>query len=341
MKTDFDKEFEAFMTEKKDISPQVRKSLDDTYEMIQTRSRRKKKKSAWLRLCAAACSLLLAGGFLLNDEVRAQLSDFFSFQDKGIDKALVEGFGKDNESSATDQDIIMTLTQNFSDANKIGMSLELFFIDEKLVTEDITQVNVQYRLKNGDGEYIAETISHPKVLKSDNSYISSSEVHFDLDVEKGVIQYDEVVDSNKGNIPALQDAVLEVETINFYYEATEELQTIEGGWHLPFENQNNDDVLVHYVAKKDKAEIELLSAVASPTSLNMEFIVDSEPFGPEGQFMSLVDKAGVAYEAKGYHVSESGGKTTVNVNFPISAYENQKALRLVIEQVGELELQKE
>lgn len=341
MKKNFDEKFERLMTEQYAIPEPVKKRLNMTYDQIQEQSKRKKKKSTGLRITAAACTFLLAGGLLINEEVRASLNDFFSFQDKGIDKALLEGFGENNESAVTDQDVKITLTQHFSDANKLGMSFQFFFIDQTILVEDTTRVSIDYRLKNGDGEYIVESIPDTKTSKRDKIYTSGAETHFNIDTKNGVVLYDEVIDSSKGILPTLQDAVIEIESINFFSEATEKLQKVEGEWHLPLKNQNSHDVLFDYVAKKNHPTIELISAVASPTSLNMQLIVESEPFGPEGQFMWIVDEAGLEYETNGYHLNENDGKTTVDVNFPISAYENAKKLRLVIENMGELELRKE
>lgn len=47
------------------------------------------------------------------------------------------------------------------------------------------------------------------------------------------------------------------------------------------------------------------------------------------------------YAAQGYHLKEDEGKTTVYVNFPISAFHNAENLRLVIENLGEVDLRKE
>lgn len=342
MKKNFNKDFERLMTERHDIPDHVKKRLNTTYDQIQDQSKRKKKKSTWVRsITVAASTFLLAGGLLINGEVRANISDFFSFQDKGIEKALLEGFSQDHTSSVTDQDVKVTLTQNFSDANKLGMSFQFFLIDQTVLDEDITVVSLDYRLKNGDGQYIVESIPDTKSRRNDQIYISGTESHFTMDAKKGVIQYDIVIDSNKGSIPILKDAVIEIESINFFREATEELQKIEGSWDLPLQNRATNDLLFDYVVKKPNSAIELVSATASPTSLNMQFIVESETFGPEGQFMWIVDEAGIEYETKGYHLNENGGKTTVDVNFPISAYENAKELRLVIENIGELDLRKE
>lgn len=224
-----------------------------------------------------------SGGLLVNEEVRASISDFFSFQDKGIEKALTEGFGENNNSSAKDQDIIVTLTQNFSDANKIGLSFELFFVDQAMLHEKITSVSMDYRLKNGDGEYIDEFIPDTKPLKNDIIYTSGFDHYFVPDYANGVAQYDVIIDSNKGIIPKLEDAVIEIESINLFNEEGE-LQKIDGSWDLALANQHFDKVAptFNYVIKEPSDAIEVISAIASPTSLNMQLIVDSEPFGPEG-----------------------------------------------------------
>lgn len=59
MKTDFEKEIEQVMTEKKEMPIIVRKSLDSAYARIRTQSKKKKSRFIWKRVAAAACTLLV------------------------------------------------------------------------------------------------------------------------------------------------------------------------------------------------------------------------------------------------------------------------------------------
>lgn len=354
MKPDFDKELEKLMTEDKEIPAHVRKKLDHTYNMIQVQAKRKRSKSVWKRVTAAACGLLLTGALLTNEQVRANINDFFSFGDKGIEKAVSKGFSQESNSSATDQDISITLKQNFADANKIGISFQLVFEDPKILENGVTDISMDYRIKNGDGEYIAEFIPDTKELKGNGGYISGlTDQNPLIDAKAGIVEYEVILDSNAGNLPSLQDAVVEIESINVFpeydYDALYEefggpfdlpLIEIDGKWDLALANQDKSESIpaFEYVMKDTKSDIEVISAIASPTSLNVKLIVDEEPFGSEGQFMKIIDEEGTEYESNGYNMEVKNTKTTVKVNFPISSYDNAKKLRLIIDNVGEVEL---
>ena len=113
MKTDFEKEFEKVMIEEKEIPVTVRQSLDSTYNTIRTQSKKKKNRFIWKQVTAAACALLITGAVFTNEQVRAGVNDFFSFGDKGIERAVSEGFVQENNSTATDQNITMKLSKIF------------------------------------------------------------------------------------------------------------------------------------------------------------------------------------------------------------------------------------
>lgn len=352
MNTDFDKEFDKMMTEEKEIPRHVRKRLDNTYSMIQVQTKKKKNKSVWMRV--AACMLLITGAILTNEQVRASINDFFSFEDKGIERAVSEGFLEENNSSASDQNINITLKQNFADANKIGMSFQLEFEDLTVLENGVTQVTMDYRLKNGDGEYIEEFIPDTKPLKGKGGYISGL-THNNpiLDAKTGIVQYDVVLDSSKGIIPDLKAAVVEIESINIYpdydyRELQEELgeefdvsvTIIDGQWDLALVNQDESKLtsIFEYVMKNSSSDIEVISATASPTSLNITLIVDEEAFGSEGQFMKLIDEKGAEYGIDGFHMETEKNKTTVDVNFSISSHHNADKLTLIIDNIGEVKL---
>lgn len=358
MKTDFDKELEKMMTEDKEIPAHIRKRLDSTYMMIQEQAKRKKNKSFWNRMAAAACALLLVGAALTNEQVRASVNDFFSFGDKGIERAVFEGFSEENNSMAIDQNVRITLKRNFGDANKVGMSFLLEFDDPatlEILENGVTEISMDYRLKNGDGEYIAEFIPDTKKLKG-NSIYTSGLTHQNpfIDEKTGTVEYEVVLDSNKGILPELQDAVVEIESINIFpeydYHALYEqfggpafdlpITKIDGQWNLPLANhdENKPVPAFEYVAKDTTSDIQVISAVASPTSLNVTLIVDAEPFESKGGFMKVIDQIGNEYASSGYNMEVKKKKTTVKVNFPISSYNNAKKLTLIIDNVGEVEL---
>ncbi|KAA0965755.1 DUF4179 domain-containing protein [Sporosarcina sp. ANT_H38] len=345
MKTDFKKEFKQAMTEEKEIPSAVRKSLDSTYASIRTQSKMKKNRFIWKRVTAAACALLFTGILLTNERVIANINEFFKFGDKGIERALDEGFAQDSNSSASDQDVTITLQQNFSDANKIGMSFQLEFEDPRILDADVTDVTMDFRLKNGDGEYVDEFIPDTKPLKGTNKYDASGIAMHNpiLNAKTGKVQFDVIIDSNKGMLPCLQDAVVEIESINvFRVFAFETLKKIDGKWDLAIMNQDMGKpmTIIEYTMDDPSSIIQVSSAKASPTSLNLIFSVD-EIFDNESPFshsMKFIDKDGNEYLTDGFNMDEQNNQTIIAANFPITAYHNAAKITFVLEGIGEVKL---
>ena len=129
MNTNFEDEFEKVMTEEKEMPANVRERLDETYTLIEARSKRKQRRSMWKGVAAAACAFMIAGSIFSSEQVRAHLYGYFSFGNGGIEKAVSEGFVQENDSTATDGQIVVTLQQNFSDATNFGLSFQLVFED--------------------------------------------------------------------------------------------------------------------------------------------------------------------------------------------------------------------
>jgi hypothetical protein len=347
MKTDFEKEIKQAMTEKKEMSVTVRKSLDSAYASIRAQSKKKKRSFIWKRVTAAACALLLTGVVLMNERVIASINDFFNFGDKGIERAITEGFAQEDISSATDQNVTITLQQHFSDANKIGMSFQLKFEDQAILDDDVTDVTMDFRLKNGDGEYIDEFIPDTKPLKGNNKYETSGIVMHNpiLDAKTGGVQFDVIIDSNKGMLPNLQDAVVEIESINVFRGFVfETLKKIDGKWDLSVANQdrNKPMTIIEYAMDDPSSVIQVSSATASPTSLNLIFSVN-EIFENETPFvhsMKIIDREGNEYLTNGFNMTTTDDQTIIAANFQISSYHNAETLTLSLEGIGEVELLK-
>ena len=103
MKNSFEKEFNQIMSEKKEIPVKVRQSLDQSYDIIRAKSKKKKVNFIWKRVAAAACALIVTGVVLTNENVMASINEFFNFGDKGIEQAINNGFIQENNSTVTDQ----------------------------------------------------------------------------------------------------------------------------------------------------------------------------------------------------------------------------------------------
>lgn len=345
MKTDFEKEFKQAMTEKKEIPVTVRKSLDSAYASIRTQSKKNKKRFIWKRVTAVACALLVTGVVLTNERVIASINNFFIFGDQGIERAVTEGFAQDNNSSATDQNVTITLQQQFSDINIIGLSFQLAFEDPRILDDKVTEVTMDFRLKNGDGEYISEYIPDTKPLKGSNEYHVSGIGMYNpiLDEKTGIVQFDVIMDSNNWMLPRLQDAVVEIESINVFRRfGFETLKKIDGKWDLAIVNQDNTKpmTIIEYAMDDPSSIIQVSSAKASPTSLNLILSVD-EIFENETPFvhtMKIIDREGNEYLTDGFNIDEQNNQTIIAVNFPVTSYHNAEKLTFVVEGIGEVEL---
>lgn len=339
MKTNFEDEFEKVMTEEKEIPANVRERLDQTYRMIEEKSPKKKKRSMWKGVTAAACAMVLAGIVFSSEEVRANLQEFFSFGNGGVEKAVSEGFVQESNSTATDAQIDVTLQQNFSDATHLGLSFQLAFEDPTILERDISEINMDYRIKNGNGEYIFEFIPDTKPLKGHTSYLSGGADSYSIvDAKKGIVQYDVIMSSNAGSIPNMEDAVVEVESINVFY-AEEGLKKIDGEWALAVANAVVAPP-VEYAMKEDPSSmIQVSSAKANPTSFHVTFTVD-EVFEDESPFMEMkmMDGEGIEYGGDGFRMTTTETQTIISTNFPISSYDHFDQLKIVIEEVGEVVL---
>lgn len=344
MKNDFEKELKQVMKEEKEIPEKVRASLDQTYDMIRTKSKKKKSNLVWKRIATAACAIIATGIILTNEQVMAGINGFFNFDDKGIERAVTEGFTQEDNSTATDQGISITLERHFSDANKIGMSFQIVF-EEPTVLNNVEEIHMDYRLKNGDGEYITEFIPDTKPLKGTNKYISVSDNHNPtLDIQTGKVQFDIVMESHNGTIPTLKDAIVEIESVNMF-SSSKKLKKIDGKWYLPVVDNKSieEGPVIEYVMNDDTSPIHVSKAKANPTSMNVVFSMDgiSDDENNFAHRMKIIDENGDEFDSNsGFTRERKQNETIISTNFPITSYNNSSKLKLVVEGIGEVELVK-
>lgn len=341
MKDNFEKEFNQMMNENKEMPIKVRRSVDQSYDLIRTKSKKRKANFIWKKVATAACALIITGAVLTNENVMASINEFFNFGDKGIEQAINNGFIQESNSTITDQGIEITLSKHFSDANKLGLNFHLTF-EEPSILKNVKEVSMDYRLKNGDGEYIDEVIPDTKPLKGDNKYMMSGGDYKNpvIDIKTGEVQYDVLSDSNQGVIPPLKDAVIEIESVNIFYN-TGGLKEIGGNWELPVANKDIEklDLTVQYVMKEQASIIQVSKAKANPTSLNLSFSLDGT-YEDENTFvdMKIVDEDGNEYGVTGFSKHIKNNKTMISTNFPITSYSDANKLKLIIKEIGEVEL---
>jgi len=346
MVSKFEKELENELRKVVEVPIVVRKSLDNAYELI--KNKRKKKKNLWKRGIVAACCLIMVGTLLTNEKVKAMISPFLNFNDKGIERSVKEGLVQINSGSSVDKKIKISLDSYFYDSNKLGLSFKLKFDDIKLLKGDIDRIGLFYSVKNGNGEYISENTSGEKPIKGKGEIVELTfEKNPIMDFKNGEVQYDVVLESSKGNIPKLENANIQVESVNifyketyedFYKEVNDKLKAIDGTWNIAINNKQEKVNNVEYVAPNNKSKIEILSAKASPTSFNLKFAINTIFKNKKLFFIEsikLVDEKGMEYEFNGWDLEEKEGKTIISTNLPVSSYENLNKYKLIFSNIEE------
>ena len=342
MDDNFEKQLIKALNEEKEIPSIVRMSLDSTYDRIRTLP--KKKNKVIRKIAAIVCCVVISVAMLNNESVIAGIKTFFNFNDKGVERALNEGFINENSNSIYDNGIEITLDSYFADSNKMGLSFKMKFDDSKIL-KGIDTVSLDYRIKNGDGDYIMEDIPDTKTLKGKNQYISSlNEKNSKLDLKNNEVQFDVILESNEGSIPKLENAVIEVETVKFF-KNNKMIKGIDGIWNLALNGEKSNVVnSVEYKAENNTSKIEIISAKANPTSFNVIFAVDDEyiDFKKFSTInMKLIDENGKEYQSSSDYSQESNDtKTIIATNFGLTSYDNVDKLKLIVGSIGEVELKK-
>jgi copper chaperone CopZ len=119
---------------------------------------------------------------------------------------------------------------------------------------------------------------------------------------------------------------------------------IDGIWNLQLnEGKSNTVNSVEYKVENNTSNIEIISAKSSPTSFNVNFAIDGKyinekKFKPKN--MKLIDENGKEYQSSGYSHESKDEKLIIATNFPLSSYDNVDKLTLIIESIGEVELEK-
>ncbi|MEI3614260.1 DUF4179 domain-containing protein [Pseudogracilibacillus sp. SO30301A] len=344
MNNNMDKELSQMMNEKREIPNNVRQSVDQAYDLIRSKGKKKKVQYVWKRIAAVACALIVTGIVLTNEHVIAGINGFFNFGDQGVEQALNNGFSQANDSVATDKDIKITLGNYFLDKNKLGVSFQLEF-EDPTVLKSMEDMSIDYRIKNGDGEYIVEFIPDTKPLKGEERYISGLDYQLsNVDESTGRAQLDVLMESHQGNIPTLEDAVVEVESVNVFYDI-DKLEKIDGDWKLSVTNpeKQNVDTLVQYVMQDASSTIQVSEANANPTSLHISFKVDGT-YEDESTFvdqMKVIDEDGKEYFSNGFSRVLKNNETIISTNFPFTSYNTSNYLKLMIDGIGEVDLIKQ
>ncbi|SHE61552.1 MULTISPECIES: DUF4179 domain-containing protein [Caloramator] len=340
MRYDFEIELSKVLNSECAISDKVRASIDNAYESIRKKNKRKKY---FKNTIAAAMCLLMVCAILSNDVIASVIKSFFKFNDKGIETAINNGYINRIESETTNNDISIKLQSYFADSNKIGISFKIKIEDLSLLKGDIEKIYLSYSIIDKNGNYIGQSgYTEEENLNIKKSIISSVEDKFELlDLEKGEVQYDIILESCDSSIPKIEEAVIKVDKVNILYKNNK--TSIKGNWTLKLIQNNLEYVKEYnYSALNSIPNIDIVSIKAEPTSLNIIFNVNQVYENKEFPIdnLILIDENGNEYKTNICSMNTNDGKTTISTNFKISSYEEHKLFKLIIPNYGEIKLQK-
>lgn len=339
MKQPFEKEFDQWMTQRKPVSSLSRQKFDAAYRKIRQTQAVDVQKKSWQTLVIAAMGLIVIGAVLTSPPVIAKLQDLLGFNSEwkeGLESNLV----KDNQRSVTNQGVTLSLRDNMSTSDLLGFSYQMDFADKKSI-DGAREINFDYRIKNGDGDYLMEVIPDTKVLKGTNSLrlkqiVEEGGIDESAGLYKGTIQ----LISNGQALPLLKSGFLEVETIRIFYRDGE-IKELDGQWHLPLEDgdKNSGESSVPYVVKSGDSQIDILDAKLSGTMFTVRFSVKGKSeIDLESQRFHLTDENGQVYRNPSYNLNLKEGKPVIDASLPLTNKTQGELVTLVLEGVGEVVL---
>lgn len=336
MENSFEKKMYKILQEDLEIPKTIRTSLDSTYSQIKEYSRKERVNMFWKRGLVAAVCILALGLLAANSSVMATIKSFLGFKDSGIERTVDEGLLLPIGSTVSEQEVTLSLDSYLYDSYKMAFIMTAQFEDAGLL-KGIDDVGLDFRVKNGDGMYIAEYIPDTKPLKADSlpHVITSISVNKHIDDAKSEVQFYYILESIKGQIPRIKDAIVEVETIKLF-APNNKFRNIDGQWNLVLTEDNYlEDGLTRYSAQKQSSDIEVLSAVSAPTSFNISFVLNTVFGESSGLFqMKLIDENGEEFGDQGFMMEENDGKTIITTNFKVSALHSSNKYTLQVFSIG-------
>ena len=327
----FEKEISKTLTQNSEIPEVVRKSLDNTYGIINKKHR---SNGIWnkslKRIAVVACGIFILGALVGNGAVIAGAKTFFN--DQGIVRVFEKGLFQTENTLIKDENISLTLDSYFYDSNKICLIINMK-IDDINTLKYIENVSLDFRLRNGNGEYIAEIIPDTKPLKGEiiPYVVNAAEMRSSININKGEVQFFIVLESMKGAIPILNNAVLDVESVNLF-DKSGQLTKIDGTWSLAI-NDIKDVAIptIEYIAQNNSSDIEFLSAKARQSSFNISYALNGNY---DSLSMKLINEKGDEFEGRGFYIEEKAGRTIITTNFAVSSYDHANKYTLQVYNIG-------
>lgn len=345
MKQSFEKEFSQLMGQKTPVSQMSRVKFDQAYEQIRqqqvtSNSQISKRQGWWPRLVVVAIGIILLTTILAQQPVIAKLQDLLGFNSEWK-RGLAENIIKENQGSVSDQGIIISLTENLSTRDAIGFSYRIVFENTKLL-EGAQKVNMDYRIKNGNGQYLVEFIPDTKAFKGDQQWHSQyinemANVVKESDSVSGTEQYISYNDT----VPLLKGAVLEIESVRLFYEG-DQTKIIEGQWVIPLEDgdERGGNSLVVYEPQANNPDIIIHQAEVSATKMTISFsVIGKSGIELETQRFHVKDQSGKMFKNNSYQLVNEETQPVIVASFPLTNQEEEQILTLYLDDVGEVVLQ--
>ena len=329
MDNNFEKYLKDNLNKKKEMPSSIRDALNNTYNQLK---KEKPKKNLWRKTAIVACVVLALGTTLSFDSVRANVKAFLGFNDTGIHEAIKNDFVNNTQASSIDKGINITLENFFADNNKSGLNFKLNFEDISLL-KNLESCDLEFRLKDKNGNYMYEFISDTKILKNKNIISGIGyESKGILNKKENSFEYDIVLRDSNGNLKDLNNSTLEIETLHLFYKSN--TKSIDGTWSIPIK-WDKKITTKKYMQESSSNKIKILSAICENTSLNLQFEFKGNIDENIVLKTKLIDENNNIYSPDGLSLEENGDLNTIKANFPITTYNNSKKLKLIIEGIGE------
>lgn len=336
MNEEFDKRLTQLHNDTR-LSSGARQSFDASYASIReqaNRSRRRKQRRIGGVVMMAATAMLV---FILSFDgtALAAIDRLFKFGDRGVDQVVLTNGGERPNATVTNQDVSITLERVIADRHQLALRFVL--TKEETLWKDVNDMSLDYRVRSEDGSYIDEMVSDTKPLKG-GSVMSGHQVNVMVD-ESGSLVYEVLSEASNENIPSLEGATIEIETVRLFRDGATE--TIDGDWRLPIAHVTVQDV-IRYKADDVDSPLDVGSAVADQTSMRIQLSVNRDDYD-ENYFIDHVklrDAKGNVYNIEsGYSRTVSAGKTNLVFQVPFTSRDAGSELMLIVEGIGQVKLQ--
>lgn len=336
MKKSIEERLQQEMNKEQELPQSVRIAFDQSYEQIRQQSKKKTKKS-WLKpVAAAVATIALASGVMLtNDTVLAKLQAFFGLNDPGIGIASDHGDVQYVAQSQQSEDITITLEHFFADAYRLAMQLNIE--SDYIQMDDLFDIDVEYRIYNGQGEEIDAFVSDTKTKAGPGIFSIGK---FKLgNVKKHSATLEMLIESSTKAVPSLDGAKIVIETVNFSTKQ-EGIISVDGEWAFDLKPATVETQV--FAAENLVAGLELQKATLTNGSMHISLKINRN-IEDENYIMdtSLLTGTNEAFYANAANVKRKNDYSIINLVFPYSLWNNaDKSLWLSVKGYNKLKLVK-